>query len=619
MQSVSVSRRAAIVAGAAAGLALCAGGCDPAAADADAALFVYVCGGDLESVEGRASACISELLADDVPEGVRVVVQTGGSRHWHAHGIAGDHPQRWEVRGGELVLLQDLAPASMGQGDTLRDFLEWGTGGYWARRNMLVLWGHGSPTGCNVCFDEVWDDDALALDELEAALADASLPGILDLVAFDACFMANADVMAAVGEHAHYMVASQQEVPAKSFCYEELASDFARAGAVEAGRSFCDAFIARCEGSSIGRVADATLIDLLAFPRAIDAIDAYSAYLHDALRSSVGTIAAIASGVSYAAVYAYTGAVDLFDLGTFAEQTTCADEGAREELLQALGELVVYHVATEATQTHGVSVFYPLRHDMSKLDTYLEQCHIDAYRALLSDMFDGEPKDALALDDAGHATSDGALAVSVADGDARRIASVACEVSSLGDDGEPRSLLGTSAAVQKDWDAGSFEFEFAGRWIAFDGATLYAEVVEDVPGRITYACPVTLNGFDKELLVTYEYADDPTVGSYAPWSVREGTDLAGVPMRTREELCEGDELITRVRTLGGWRTYEPGETRVVGASAAPWVREDSLPDGRYRCRFVIDDLMGNRTRSDCAVYEVVNGEAKLVEVVFADA
>ena len=45
-------------------------------------IYWYLCGSDLESKHGAASADLEEMFQIQPPKGVKVVVQTGGAKAW---------------------------------------------------------------------------------------------------------------------------------------------------------------------------------------------------------------------------------------------------------------------------------------------------------------------------------------------------------------------------------------------------------------------------------------------------------------------------------------------------------------------------------------------------------
>ena len=49
---------------------------------ADWAIYWYLCGSDLESKHGAASADLDEMLKIKLPENMKVVIETGGATKW---------------------------------------------------------------------------------------------------------------------------------------------------------------------------------------------------------------------------------------------------------------------------------------------------------------------------------------------------------------------------------------------------------------------------------------------------------------------------------------------------------------------------------------------------------
>ena len=136
------------------------------------------------------------------PDVVNVVLETGGSSQWHAEGlgmdIRTDALQRWHFQPGTNVLgdrnsviklAEEVPLASMGEAQTLTDFIRWSVENYPAKKYALVLWDHGTGALNGLIIDELFDGDTLHLDELKAALGDSGVH--FEAVLFDACLMAN--------------------------------------------------------------------------------------------------------------------------------------------------------------------------------------------------------------------------------------------------------------------------------------------------------------------------------------------------------------------------------------------------------------------------------------------
>ena len=104
-------------------LASCSSGKDT---DGTWAVYWYLCGSDLESQNGCATADLSELLEVSLPENVTVVIQTGGASVWQNEIVDADKLQRYTYTSEGLELVDEQCSASMGAADTLESFLNGG-------------------------------------------------------------------------------------------------------------------------------------------------------------------------------------------------------------------------------------------------------------------------------------------------------------------------------------------------------------------------------------------------------------------------------------------------------------------------------------------------------------
>ena len=200
-----------------------------AAEDGRAALtlMVYLCGSDLETTRGAASADLAEMIAA-CPAGddVQVVVMASGAAAWHS-GVDPDTAAIYALDGEGLHRVSDGASGSMGDPATLGALLDYGYAHYPARRYALLLWDHGAGPLLGVCFDERYADeggmDGLTLAEIGRALADSPFAGEkLEWIGFDACLMASLETARMASPYARYMIASQETEPATGWDYAFL-------------------------------------------------------------------------------------------------------------------------------------------------------------------------------------------------------------------------------------------------------------------------------------------------------------------------------------------------------------------------------------------------------------
>ena len=108
--------------------------------------------------------------------------------------------------------LQDMGELNMGDPKTLADFVAWGVKTFPAQHYALIISDHGS-SWQGIASDQTDDNAFLSLPRLDAALKNAQREanfGKLDLIGFDACLMAQVDVMETVQPYGRVAVASRR-------------------------------------------------------------------------------------------------------------------------------------------------------------------------------------------------------------------------------------------------------------------------------------------------------------------------------------------------------------------------------------------------------------------------
>ena len=192
----------------------------PAQADGTATtVMMYMCGTDLQS------DCVMdmyEMCEASFSDDINIIVQAGGASQWDDDNLTPYALNRFTVSYGDFSDMKVLDNQSMGDQQTLMDFLDWGTSNYPADRYVLVFWDHGGGSAAGVCFDETADNDSLTLHEINDALyefyqTNPDFP--LDIVGFDACLMATYENAAHLRHYANYMVASEELEPGIGWYY----------------------------------------------------------------------------------------------------------------------------------------------------------------------------------------------------------------------------------------------------------------------------------------------------------------------------------------------------------------------------------------------------------------
>ncbi|MDR0986406.1 MAG: hypothetical protein LBL98_01755 [Ruminococcus sp.] len=185
-------------------------------------LMFYLCGSDLESYSGAATADlieISEAYADN--PNFNIIVETGGSTAWAYDVIPADTNTYWKLEDGDLTFLEDAGLKDMTDPETVTDFIEFSTENYPADRYFFIMWDHGGGTTGGVMYDEnFYDSKCMMITELDDALENAGVK--FDFFGFDCCLMGTVETAFMVEKHADYMAASQRTEPGTGWYYTDF-------------------------------------------------------------------------------------------------------------------------------------------------------------------------------------------------------------------------------------------------------------------------------------------------------------------------------------------------------------------------------------------------------------
>lgn len=250
------------------------------------AVYWYLCGSDLESEGGFATDDLLELLEVRLPENVTVVIETGGAAEWWNDMVDASVLQRYVYNSRGLRLVDEQPSASMGDRETLADFLRFASENYPADKTAVVFWNHGGGSVAGASFDELYDYDSLTLDEMYAAFAEVWEPTLepgkqpLELVGFDTCLMATVDVAYTFCDLSRYLVASEETEPANGWYYSHWLGALARNPSMDGailGRVICDSYFRGCMDAGTADDATLSLTDLSRLGGLLDAYESFGA------------------------------------------------------------------------------------------------------------------------------------------------------------------------------------------------------------------------------------------------------------------------------------------------------------------------------------------------------
>lgn len=329
-------------------------------------IMIYIAGdNDLESF---GIGDINEMESVRLPDGVTISVMFDRSPSYDSsNGNWSGTRQGLIVYDGantamtSLPLATNVAEVNTGLASSLTNFINWSDTTVNADNNMLVVWNHGAGLD-GVAWDYSSRSDFLTFNEIKSAIG-ASSVSRFDVIGFDACLMAMAELVYDLGDHADYVVASQELEPGDGWDY----AAFIRLLQADSSLDAQDVAVAVVDSylPQYARFSDITLSAV-----STSAFSAVTTELNDfvtaalALSSSSSDWSVMRSAANVAREYPYgDDSYGFADLGQFmsliagnATSATLKAEAAQVRL--ALDEAVVAETGT-VTQATGLSIYLP--------------------------------------------------------------------------------------------------------------------------------------------------------------------------------------------------------------------------------------------------------------------
>jgi hypothetical protein len=192
--------------------------------------------------------------------------------------------QRSESGEVSSPVLETLPDVDMGSADQLSEFIRWTVEHFPAQRYMIDLWNHGG--GWHVSDkkgkfspqDISWDDQTghhITTEQLGDVMRQAKtlIGRPIDVLGFDACLMAMAEVAAQVGDSVRYAAGSEQTEPGAGWPYGKALQQWLAAGADD-GAALLKALTEQYVAAYDRNVAFSGL-DLAKMPALMEAVNAF--------------------------------------------------------------------------------------------------------------------------------------------------------------------------------------------------------------------------------------------------------------------------------------------------------------------------------------------------------
>ena len=501
-------------------------------------IYWYVCGTDLETEGGAASADIQELLEVPLPPNVKVVAQTGGTNQWQNNVVSSSDVERFVFSSNGLERVATLPDADMGDVNTLADFIRFGKENYDADHKVFVFWDHGGGSAVGICLDER-TGNMLSLNDVRAAFTSVYEPSAenppFELIGFDACLMATYDAVNTLDGLTRYVTASEEVEPGIGWYYTGWVGALAKnpaMGGAKLGQAICNTYMEACEVYDVDDMATLSVIDLAQLPYLRNAYESFGLEaLRAAHKNPKSFFSKFGRGATNAENYGgntrrtgYTNMVDIVDLAR-ANKSILPD--TTDKLIGAVDEAVIYKVSGEyRDRGGGLSSFHSYSGDEETLVSYLNQDGAPVPQKLLYYyLIYGElPADVIPLLDGDtlvtpapttpppqrqeifqvsqlddlpvQVDKDGNSFVQLSSEQMDLLSSVHCQLVYMGLEDDVILYLGSDADINADWDTGLFKDNFRGVWPMLDGHPVYIEITEENEGYNLYSIPIKLNGVE---------------------------------------------------------------------------------------------------------------------------
>lgn len=611
------------------------------------AVYIYMCGSDLESKYASATNNLAALCEGKLGEETSIVIETGGTSAWQNDVVREDIIQRRTLGTDKKVhLVDETEQANMGDPDTLESFLKFATENYPAEKTMLILWDHGGGTNGGCCVDENFDDDTLTLQEIHQAFENtfdfSQEKRPIDILGFDACLMASIDVADMFKDYASYLLASQEEEPSLGWDYTSLVNKLTEnptQSPVELGTSICDTYLSNLQANDQDYSATLSLTDLSKieplkekFEFLIDEM-LMSAYGNPKFFQSYAIDAKNAEnygGNTKSENYSY-----MVDIQSFSQQAS-DDFDCTDDIIQALEDCVVYKVnGPYRNQGGGLSFFFNHNGNAEANDVYKEQGCIQPLRTLfdveISEKLDKEEKKILkeleldekkkpkvltfdTLDQENYPliqyNKKGQMYVDFGEKVQDSIVNAMYNLLYFNDQGEEIFIGQDNDEVDFTLDSGKVtKLGNQGNWLFVDDTLVFSRLDYVSPEYNLYSIPimVDLNDGNGKQRAYLQIAFDFDENQWMDMGFRLETGHVALGNRVMY-FEDGQEFTLLEEYFDENNDICERELKTLTYSDALNFDYKKLPDGEYIIEFRIEDMVGNYYFSENDVFVVENGE-----------
>lgn len=320
-------------------------------------VMVYMCGTDLESKYGMATADLSEMLNAKISDKVNVIVETGGCSKWKNSVISSTVNQIYKVESGDLKLINNnVGTASMTDPDNLSAFIRYCKNNFPADRNILILWDHGGGSITGYGYDEKNSRaGSMTLTQINSALKSADC--VFDWIGYDACLMATLENALVCNNYADYLIASEETEPGTGWYYTNWLNKLSANTSVstpELAKVILDDYARVCKSQAANAKITLSLVDLAEMQGTVPkSFTNFASSINKLIANNNYT--KISNARAGARQYAQSSKINQVDLTDLAQRIGTSEA---KQLASAIKSCVKYNVST-ISDSYGLSIYFP--------------------------------------------------------------------------------------------------------------------------------------------------------------------------------------------------------------------------------------------------------------------
>lgn len=344
-------------------------------------ILIYMVGSDLESLQGRATNDLKEIINAPKSENLNVIIFAGGTKSWRNEWMINNKNCILEVGENELKQLDNPNENQITYSDTLTQFINFGKDNYPADRYVLDFWDHGDGTLGGFGRDELNNNRTMRLNDIRNGISNSGVH--FDVILFDACLMGTFETAYALENSADIMIASEDLTPADGIYYSTWLNALAARPNIST-ENLSNLIVESFRVHNVSQPGLQVTMSAIRLDRMDELYNRILKMMSGITDEKLTSILKARDTLS--AMGARDGGFDQFDIVKFAEVSGL--DGSSEVVVAT--QSAVYYLATDIpTKTSGLAIYIPRNH-LQKYEIVrndLEKCGFEGLYLSLLDKF----------------------------------------------------------------------------------------------------------------------------------------------------------------------------------------------------------------------------------------